>query len=126
MDKYGLKDYYIWNLQGDEVYVIDVNGEIAGVVDIIEGLDYIIVDMLARNKLVDVRGIGSSLLSFAEDYAKSKMKHKVIVEALDTAKDFYLKKGYTPLFIRDDNEWGKLTVMVKYVEESVLVSTSRN
>ncbi|ARM76155.1 GNAT family N-acetyltransferase [Acidianus manzaensis] len=115
MDKYSLKDYYLWKLQGDKVYVLDINGDIAGVEDLIEGDNYILVDMLARNKLVNAEKVGSRLLEFAEEYAKIKGKVFVIVEALDTASGFYKKLGYKEVSKRYDKEWGMLTVMAKEV-----------
>ena len=119
MDKYTLKDYYLWKLQGDLVYVLDIDGNIAGVIDIVEEKDDLLVDMLAKNILVKAEKVGSRLLTFAEELAKVKGKKIVKLEALDTAEGFYKKMGYKELYKKFDKEWGILTVMVKEIYESV-------
>ncbi|BDC19512.1 GNAT family N-acetyltransferase [Acidianus sp. HS-5] len=116
MDKYTLKDYYLWKLQGDLVYVLDVDGNIAGVIDIIEENESLLVDMLARNILINAEKVGSRLLGFAEDLAKNKGKKTVKLEALDTAVGFYKKMGYKEIYKKIDKEWGLLTLMEKEVE----------
>lgn len=113
MDKYTLKDYYLWKLQGDKVYVLDIDGQIAGIVDIVEGTDHIIIDMLAKNQLVYAEKVGSSLLEFSEEYAKNKGKKYVILEALDTSVGFYKKFGYKEIGKRYNTGWGMLTIMIK-------------
>ncbi len=116
MDKYTLKDYYIWKLQGDLVYVLDIDGNIAGVIDIIEDSESLMIDMLARNILVNAEKVGSRLLNFAEDLAKIKGKKIVKLEALDTAIGFYKKMGYREIYKKIDKEWGLLTLMEKEIE----------
>jgi hypothetical protein len=59
MDKYSLKDYYLWKLQGDLVYVLEVDGNIAGVIDSVEKEDSLLIDMLARNTLVKAEKVGA-------------------------------------------------------------------
>ncbi|PVU74764.1 hypothetical protein DDW13_06240 [Acidianus hospitalis] len=115
MDKYSLKDYYLWKLQGDLVYVLDVDGNIAGVIDIVEKEDSLLIDMLARNNLVKAEKVGSRLLDFAEYLAKIKGKKLVKLEALNTAIGFYKKMGYKEVYKRFDKEWGILTVMEKEI-----------
>jgi len=115
MDKYSLKDYYLWKLQGDLVYVLDVDGNIAGVIDIVEKEDSLLIDMLARNTLVKAEKVGSRLLDFAEYLAKIKGKKLVKLEALNTAIGFYKKMGYKEVYKRFDKEWGILTVMEKEI-----------
>lgn len=120
MDKYSLKDYYLWKLQGDLVYVLDIEGNVAGVIDIVESEDYLLVDMLARNILVRAENVGSRLLGFAEHLAKIKGKKLVKLEALDTAVGFYKKMGYKEVYKRFDREWGLLTIMEKEIEKYVI------
>jgi GNAT superfamily N-acetyltransferase len=115
MDKYSLKDYYLWKLQGDLVYVLEVDGNIAGVIDIVEKEDNLLIDMLARNTLVKAEKVGSRLLDFAEYLAKIKGKKLVKLEALNTAIGFYKKMGYKEVYKRFDKEWGILTVMEKEI-----------
>jgi len=115
MDKYSLKDYYLWKLQGDLVYVLEVDGNIAGVIDIVEKEDSLLIDMLARNTLVKAEKVGSRLLDFAEYLAKIKGKKLVKLEALNTAIGFYKKMGYKEVYKRFDKEWGILTVMEKEI-----------
>jgi len=115
MDKYSLKDYYLWKLQGDLVYVLDVDGNIAGVIDIVEKEDSLLIDMLARNTLVKAEKVGSRLLDFAEYLAKIKGKKLVKLEALNTAIGFYKKMGYKEVYKRFDKEWGIITVMEKEI-----------
>jgi predicted N-acetyltransferase YhbS len=76
------------------VYVLEVDGKVAGVVDVVEEDDYLLVDMLAKNSLVHAERVGSRLLEFAEDLARRKGKERVRIEALDGAVDFYAKLGY--------------------------------
>lgn len=121
MDKYTLKDYYLWKLEGDKVYVLDVEGQIAGVIDIIEGKDYVLVDMLAKNKLVNAEKVGTTLLKFSEEYAESRGKSYVILEALDTSIGFYKKFGYQEIGKKVDKEWGVLTVMLKKLQKKTEV-----
>nr|WP_280956836.1 GNAT family N-acetyltransferase [Acidianus hospitalis] len=120
MDKYSLRDYYLWKLQGDLVYVLDIDGNIAGVIDIVENNDSLLIDMLARNILVKAEKVGSRLLDFAEYLAKIKGKKLIKLEALDTAIEFYKKMGYKEVYKRFDKEWGLLTVMEKKIEKYVI------
>ncbi|AWR97456.1 GNAT family N-acetyltransferase [Acidianus sulfidivorans JP7] len=124
MDKYSLKDYYLWKLQGDKVFLLDIDGEIAGIVDLVEEDEYILVDMLAKNKIVNAEKVGSRLLEFSEEYARIKGKKFVVVEALDTAKGFYEKLGFKEISKKYDKEWGILTVMVKEVVPTTQLNLS--
>ncbi|AWR95366.1 GNAT family N-acetyltransferase [Acidianus brierleyi] len=116
MDKYTLKDYYTWSLEGDKVFVLDEDNKIAGIVDLIDKGEYVLIDMLAKNILVKSEKVGSRLLEFSEDYSLKLGKNMIMIEALDTASNFYRKFDYIAKEKRFDKEWGILTIMIKYID----------
>jgi hypothetical protein len=115
MDKYTLADYYKWSLEDDKVFVLCEDDKIVGIVDLIEKGNYVLIDMLARNVMVKSEKVGSRLLEFSESYASMLGKKEIMVEALDTAINFYKKFNYIEKEKRFDNEWGLLTVMTKNI-----------
>jgi len=113
MDKYSLKDYYKWKEKGDIVLVLEDEGEIKGVVDMVDKGDYLLLDMIAVNRLFRGKGIGSKMLRKVEEIAVSLGKRGIILEALESAVDFYRKNGFEFSHVRIDKEFGSLYVMLK-------------
>ncbi len=119
MDRYTLKDYYNWSLEGDKVFVLEEDNKISGIIDLIDKGDYMLVDMLAKNILLKSEKVGSRLLEFSEDYSSKLGKNMIMIEALDTAVNFYKKFDYMDKERRFDEEWGMLTVMIKYIKSPI-------
>jgi len=115
MDRYTLADYYRWKLRGDIVLVAEEDGKIMGVVDVVKKGDYLLIDMIAVNKPFQGRGVGSMLLKKVEEISTSMRKKGVILEALDSAVNFYLKRGFSVESRRIDKRFGVLTLMKKDV-----------
>ncbi|BBG23001.1 GNAT family N-acetyltransferase [Sulfuracidifex tepidarius] len=115
MDKYTTKDYYNWKRKGDIVLVIEDNGIIKGIADVVVKGDYLLLDMIAVHALFHGQGVGSKLLNKVEELAGNMNKKGVILEALDSAVNFYRKHGFVPSHQRIDREFGVLTVMKKEI-----------
>lgn len=52
------------------------------------------IRQVAVKTIVQKLGIGSALMTFAEDYAKENNAKKIILHARRTAENFYFKLGY--------------------------------
>ncbi len=115
MDRYTVKDYLNWKKKGDIVLVLEDNGVIKGIVDVVVKGDYLLLDMIAVHALFHGHGVGSKLLKRVEELARNMNKRGVVLEALDSAVDFYHRHGFIPLYKRADKEFGVLTVMRKEI-----------
>lgn len=90
MDRYMLRDYLQWSaLPNDLVMLYEAKGRIAGVVEISVYDDYIAVEMLGKNILVDATRVGTKLMSLVENIGKQIGVNEIRLEALDSVVGWY-------------------------------------
>jgi hypothetical protein len=78
MDKYVLRDYHAWSLLPDELVILyEVGGDIAGIIEMTVKEDHMMVEMLGRNTLVAASGVGTRLMSLAENVARQLGKGEI-------------------------------------------------
>ena len=113
MDEYTLIDYFMWSKDDDSLVIVrEVDGRNAGVVYLTVHESHIMVEMLARNKLLDYPGAGSNLLRVIENEVAPQLGiHEVKLEALPHVVSHYDTvlgyEEYENTYI--DKEWGELT-----------------
>jgi hypothetical protein len=77
MDSYTLKEYHVWSLQPNELVIVCLSGDqVAGIIEIIIEDDFLIVEKVAKNLLVDASGVGTKLMSLAEGIARFLRKER--------------------------------------------------
>jgi hypothetical protein len=118
MDKYVLRDYYAWSLLPDELVVLhQVAGGIAGIIEMTVNENHMMVEMVARNTLVAASGVGTRLMSVAENVARQLGKDEIRLESLDGVVAWYDGplgyEEYTDRFY--DPEFGWLTPKRKFM-----------
>ena len=118
MDKYALRDYYAWSLLPNELVVLyEVGGDIAGIIEMTANEDHMMIEMVARNILVAASGVGTRLMSVAENVARQLGKDEIRLESLDGVVAWYDGplgyEEYTDRFY--DPEFGWLTPKRKFM-----------
>ncbi len=118
MDKFTLADYYAWSLEeNSHVIVREIDENITAVLYLTIHDDYIMIEMVVRNKeSVSSKGSGGDLIKAVETViARYYGKKEIRLEALGQVSDYYAKflkyekcgKSYT------DPDWGLLVPMKK-------------
>ncbi len=121
MDRYTLEDYYQWSQDPDSLVIIrEIEEKIAAVVLVTVHDDYLMVEMLVRNKLHSYRGAAGDLVILVERliapyYGKSQVR----LEAMSQVVTYYRSRGYE-IFGKpyNDDNWGELTPMRKRLGSS--------
>ena len=116
MDRYNLSDYYEWSRQKDSLVIIrEIEGSIAAVVHLRIKEEYIVIEMLARNKLLQYKGAAGDLLLLVEKLvARHYRKEEIRLESMKDVVSYYNDKGYEKYGEPyHDPQWGLLTPMVK-------------
>jgi len=119
MDKYTLREYHVWSLQPNEIVIVYLNEEqIAGIIEIVIEEDFLMVEKVGKNILVQASSVGTKLMSLAEGIAKSLGKKEIRLEALDTTVSWYDDKlGHVEYAsVEYDDEWGVLTPKRKVMQ----------
>ncbi len=118
MDKYVLRDYYAWSLLPNELVVLyEAAGDVAGIIEMTVNEDHIMIEMVARNTLVAASGVGTRLMSLAENVSRQLGKSEIRLESLDGVVAWYDGplgyEEYTDRFY--DPEFGWLTPKRKFM-----------
>jgi hypothetical protein len=113
MDRYTLRQYYDWSLEPDALVIVrEIEGAVAGVLYMTAHGGYIMLEMLARNKLLDYSGTGGDLVRAIERVVAPQLGvTEIRMEALQHVVRYYDDAlGYeeTGRSYRDP-EWGLLT-----------------
>jgi hypothetical protein len=91
MDRYSLSDYYDWSLESDALVVVrEIEEQVAGVQYLTVHRDYIMLEMLARNKLLPFRGAGGDLVRVVERIIAPQLGvSEIRMEALQEVVRYY-------------------------------------
>jgi predicted GNAT family N-acyltransferase len=123
MDKFTLADYYSWSLEEDShVVVREIDGNISAVLYLTIHNDYIMIEMIVRNKeFASSKGSGGDLIKAVETIiARYYGKKEIRLEAMDQVVDYYLKflkyEKYDEPY--KDHDWGLLVPMRKLLIRS--------
>jgi hypothetical protein len=119
MDKYTLNEYHVWSEQTNELVITYSSGDqVAGIIEIIIGSDFLIVEKVVKNIHVEASAVGTKLMSLAEGIARLLKKKEIRLEALDTTVRWYDDKlGYVEYAaIEYDAEWGEMTPKRKIMQ----------
>ena len=119
MDRYTLRDYLKWNKHSNEVcFVYKIEGVIAGILEISVSNDFITIEMVGRNVLVQASAVGTKLMSLAENIARQLGKKEIRLESLDSVVEWYDEHlGYVEYDQPyNDSEFGRLTPKRKLMQ----------
>lgn len=95
MDRYVLRDYHRWSLLPNDLVVLyEIDVRIAGIIEMRINLDHIVVDMVGSNALVQAAGVGTKLMSLAENFAKQLAIGEIRLDSLDDVVSWYRLSGY--------------------------------
>jgi N-acetylglutamate synthase-like GNAT family acetyltransferase len=108
-------EYWLERLQIKQPYVAEIEGEIVGFVEL-EADGHI--DCFYCHSQYQNQGIGTELLNYIEDIAKSRNNQKLYAEVSITAKPFFLKRGFSIIKKQRVKRRGK--VFKNYVMEKYL------
>jgi hypothetical protein len=91
MDRYPLRQYYEWGLEPDALVIIrEVEGQVAGVQYLTVRSGYIMLEMLARNKLLQHPGAGGDLVRVVERVLAPQLGiYEIRMEALHHVIRYY-------------------------------------
>ncbi len=113
MDRYSLRQYYEWSLEPDALVIVrEVEGQIAGVQYLTVHNGNIMLEMLARNKLLQYPGAGGDLVRVVERRVAPQLGiSEIRMEALQHVVRYYddvlgYEESGKPY---RDSEWGLLT-----------------
>ena len=113
MDEYTLFDYFRWSQENDSLVIVrEIEGKVAGVVYLTVHESYIMIEMLARNKLLAYPGAGSNLIRLVEKSVAPQLGiREVRLHAMPHIVDHYDNVlGYEEYGNQyADKEWGELT-----------------
>ncbi|MGI0060044.1 MAG: hypothetical protein ACREBJ_09780 [Nitrosotalea sp.] len=121
MDRYTLEDYYQWSLEDNSLVIIrEVEGKISAVAHVMIHGDYVMLEMLVRNKLHSYSGSAGDLVILVEKLiAPHYGKKQVRLEAMEHIISYYVGRRYEihgkPYH---DADWGDLTPMKKRLGSS--------
>jgi hypothetical protein len=69
MDRYTLADYYGWSKGANSLVIVrEIETKVAGVLYLTVHEYYIMIEMVARNKLLNYPGVGINLVRVVERY----------------------------------------------------------
>jgi hypothetical protein len=113
MDRYTLSQYYEWSLGPHALVIVrEVEGQVAGVEYLTVHTGYIMLEMLARNKLLQYPGAGGDLVRVVERSVAPQLGiSEIRMEALQHVVRYYddilgYEESGRPY---RDPEWGLLT-----------------
>ncbi len=113
MDRYSLRDYYGWSLEPNALVIVrDIERHIASVQYLTVHSGYIMLEMLARNKLLQYPGAGGDLVRVVERSVAPQLGiAEIRMEALEHVVRYYDDVlGYEEYGkLHRDSEWGLLT-----------------
>ncbi len=113
MDRYTLRDYYQWSLDSDALVIVrEIEGQIAGVQYLTVHPGYIMLEMLARNKLLEYPGAGGDLVRVVERSVAPQLgMAEIRMEAMQRVVSYYDDVlGYEEYGASyQDSEWGRIT-----------------
>jgi hypothetical protein len=118
MDRYVLRDYHQWSLLPNDLVVLyEIGARIAGIIELRVNEDHIVVDMVGSNALVQAPGVGTKLMSLAENIARQLAISEIRLDSLDAVVSWYGFFGYARYADRYyDAELGCwLTPMKKFI-----------
>lgn len=121
MDRYTLGDYYQWSLEYNSLVIIrEIEGRIAAVALVMIHDDYVMLEMLVRNKIYSYSGSAGDLVILVEKLiAPYYGKKEVRLEAMEHIIPYYSGIRYKiygkPYY---DINWGDLTPMKKRLDSS--------
>jgi GNAT superfamily N-acetyltransferase len=81
---------------GHDVYVIEVDGQIASYVSLRFNHDRLLIDVVAADKKYKDKGLGGALLRWAETLARSRRCSALELWAISTQVDWYSRADYKP------------------------------
>ncbi len=121
MDRYTLADYYQWSLEDNSLVIIrEIEGKIAAVALVTIHDDYVMLEMLVRNKLHSYSGSAGDLVILVEKLiAPHYRKKQVRLEAMKDVVQYYSGRRYM-IYGKSyaDADWGELTPMEKRLDSS--------
>jgi hypothetical protein len=95
MDRYVLRDYYRWSLLPNDLVVLyEIDRRIAGIIELRVNENHIMVDMVGSNVLVQAPGVGTKLMSLAENFARQLAIGEIRLDSLDDVVSWYGSFGY--------------------------------
>ena len=95
MDRYVLRDYHRWSLLPNDLVVLyEIGARIAGIIELRVNGDHIVVDMVGSNALVQAPGVGTKLMSLAENIARQLAISEIRLDSLDAVVSWYGFFGY--------------------------------
>jgi len=118
MDRYVLRDYHRWSLLPNDLVVLyEIGARITGIIELRINGDHIVVDMVGSNALVQAPGVGTKLMSLAENFAGQLAIREIRLDSLDDVVSWYGSLGYAQFADRYyDVELGCwLTPMKKFI-----------
>jgi hypothetical protein len=121
MDRYTLEDYFKWSRDPNSLVIVrEIEGKVAGVIFLTVHPRHIMLEMLARNKLLDYRGVGGDLVRVVERVVAPQLGiTEIRMEALQHVVSYYDGElGYEEYDKPyQDSEWGLLTPKRKLLPE---------
>lgn len=121
MDRYTLEDYYQWSLEDNSLVIIrEIEGNVAAVALVMIHDDYVMLEMLVRNKLHSYSGSAGDLVILVEKLiAPYYGKKEVRLEAMEHVVRYYSDRRYK-IYGKPyhDINWGDLTPMKKRLDSS--------
>jgi len=121
MDRYTLEDYFKWSRDPNSLVIVrEIEGKVAGVIFLTVHPRHIMLEMLARNKLLDYRGVGGDLVRVVERVVAPQLGiTEIRMEALQHVVSYYDGElGYEEYGKPyQDSEWGLLTPKRKLLPE---------
>ncbi|MBI5378199.1 MAG: hypothetical protein HZA82_06200 [Thaumarchaeota archaeon] len=119
MDRYALEDYYRWSLDDNSLVIIrEVEGNIAAIARVTIHDDYVMLEMLIRNKIHSYSGSAGDLVILIEKkIAPYYEKKEVRLEAMKHTVSYYSGRKYE-IYGKpySDADWGDLTPMKKRLD----------
>ncbi|NET73817.1 MAG: GNAT family N-acetyltransferase [Sphaerospermopsis sp. SIO1G2] len=109
-------EYWLARLKIKQPLVAEISGEIVGFVEL-EADGHI--DCFYCHSQYQNQGIGTQLLNYIEDIAKSKNNQKLYAEVSITAKPFFLKRGFS--IIKEQQVERRGEVFKNYVMEKEII-----
>jgi ribosomal protein S18 acetylase RimI-like enzyme len=93
-----MDDDYAAKIRGGEVFVAEVEGEVAGLIVLIAAPDHLLVENVAVEPQSQRHGLGGALMAFAEETARRLGTRELRLYtnvAMTENIDFYRHLGYT-------------------------------
>ena len=91
MDQFPLEAYYEWSLDDDALVIVrERSGQLAAIVCARARQDHLMIEMVGRNKLLGLPGVGAELVALLETHIAPKLGiHEVRLEARPGLVPYY-------------------------------------